>query len=95
MVHDDDTKKFKLPSLPLLYTDLERQTKQLAWSKELPENFNFYHLQSESIAITIDDQESFDDAILFNISELNSHIMRLYVATSQNEALNIIQGREM
>ena len=45
----------------------------------------------DDMAITIDDQESFDAAILHTINEFNSHILRLYVAASHEAALQLVQ----
>ena len=73
----DDTKKFKLPSLSI--DDLEAETRKLTWSEALPQVFKYYHVQ-DNLPIVIDDQEAFRNAVFHNVQELNSHVMRLYVA---------------
>lgn len=91
--HDGDMKKFTLSNLPLRFQDLDQTTKQKAWSQELPGQFNYYHVEDD-LVITIDDQESFEGAVLHNINELNSHIMRLYIAENQGAAHKLIQRHE-
>ena len=75
-----------LKSLPLSFDEQDQRTKQNTWSENLPEKFNYYHME-DNMPITIDDQESFDAAVLYNINELNSHIMRLYLAPNKELAL--------
>ena len=46
------------------------------------------------LPIVIDDQESLREAILFNVAELNSHIMHLYLAGSNEDAHRLIGQSE-
>ena len=81
--------------MPLKFADLDQKTRQLAWSQALPDSFKYYHRQEEGDQlITIDDQESFQNAIRHNIEKLDSLIMRLYVAQSAEEALQVLHSRE-
>ena len=44
--------------------------------------------------ITIDDQDSFQEAVRYNIQELDSLVMRLCVAQSAEQALEVLNQRE-
>ena len=69
---------FTLTKLPFRFADLTQKTRQLTWSQALPEKLNFYYQEHEqNELITVDDQESFEEAVRYNIEELNSHVMRL------------------
>jgi len=46
------------------------------------------------LPIIIDDQESFREAILYNVDDLHSHIMRLYLASNQAAAQKIYDQTE-
>ena len=43
-----------LKSLPLSFDELDQRTKQNTWSENLPEKFNYYHME-DNMPITIDD----------------------------------------
>ena len=66
--HLDDTKEIKFP-ISLKFSDLDRISKEVAWSMNLPQRFNYYHLEDDE-AITVDDQESFDEAVSHTIKDL-------------------------
>ena len=59
--------------------ELVQTTKALQWIQPLPEKFQFYYFD-EGVLCTVDDQDSFNEAIQSNIQDHKSTVLKLVLA---------------
>ena len=86
--HGTETKKFKLASC--LLEDLIEAVRGLTWMAPLPDRFKFYYFDAE-VLCTVDDQNSFNRAIEFDLKQNKKTTLKLILAQTHLDAARVSQ----
>ena len=85
VTHNEVTQKFPLSQLK--FSELQNQTRSRV--QNLPEHFDYYY-QEDEITLLVDCEEGFQNAVRYFWHELGSQALRFYLASSEPEAIKLI-----